>query len=77
MDKTYVVPSDGYVYLRANSEGSYAHCIIYGAIGGNAISESVQFQNKIDSKSVFVKKGMRIFMEQVLGSVTCGFLRLY
>ena len=61
-DKLYTVPCDGYLFLNGNSVGSYARCVVYGAKNG-AIAVSVENSNGLASRSIFVRKGMRAFIQ--------------
>ena len=71
----YVAPNDGYVNLAASSSNASISVSIYGASATdtNAPHTLAHISTQYDNQTVYVRKGMKIFISSLSGGV-CKFI---
>jgi hypothetical protein len=75
----YTCPSDGYVALSAYGQvNDFIRAVVYGANGSYYfnITAYKQIAGNHGMNAVFVKKGMKVYVQSYSGSVSASFLGL-
>ena len=72
----FTFPTDGYLYIRCNASGSKIFVIVTGSNANVGVYIELEYVTQAASTSLYVKKGMKAYVNSGTGNYSCAFVRL-